>query len=325
MIAFAILAAAVDLPVRTIPLSAAALARPIRIECPVDQTTRIVFPQPFVNVKTSAGAREALGLIPEASKPRGVIRVVPRSHPAKATIEARGPSVVLTLLLQAVPKGVGSEVRLTIEPLPPAQPVASPAPSVPASHSDPPAEGESAAPTAESLPDSWGSPAPAAVAAEPAGVEPTPVPVSQAHDLAPSPASAALIPPTVAPGASAQPPAMDLAGLLRAQPVAIGRREGLPGQRPFVLVDALRGDARVWFRFKLQGGAADRITTVALGTQQVGTFLQEADGKDLRVVVQVPRGQVIKKARLVFRTPNSGEYRFALDAPTLTNFLKSLF
>src|SRR6185503_16224717 len=91
--------------------------------------------------------------------------------------------------------------------------------------------------------------------AESAPVEPAPTPAPSVLVVQPPPAT---VPPAPAPDTTARPapPVLHLDDLLRAQPVAIGRREGLPGHPEMVLVDALRGDERIWFRFKLEGGAA---------------------------------------------------------------------
>jgi hypothetical protein len=113
--------------------------------------------------------------------------------------------------------------------------------------------------------------------------------------------------------------------LLHAQPVAIGRREGLPGQPEMVLVDALRGDERIWFRFKLEGGAARRVSRVSWEQGDITTFVQEAAGKDLRLLVQVPRAAVTRGAHLSLETASGPTYTFALGDRSLGRFLKELF
>jgi hypothetical protein len=116
---------------------------------------------------------------------------------------------------------------------------------------------------------------------------------------------------------------MDLEGLLSAKSVVINRREGLPGQKPLVLDDALKGDTSVWLRFTLQGGAADRVARVTLGSQAISFFSQKPAGKDLKIVVQVPATSLKKKASMALEFSGGRRYNFAtLTTPTLTNLLK---
>jgi len=137
----------------------------------------------------------------------------------------------------------------------------------------------------------------------------------------------ATVPPAPAPDTTARPapPVLHLDDLLRAQPVAIGRREGLPGHPEMVLVDALRGDERIWFRFKLEGGAAQRIARVSWEQGDITTYVQEASGKDLRLLVQVPRAAVTRGAHLSLEVAKGPTYTFALGDRSLGRFLKELF
>jgi hypothetical protein len=148
---------------------------------------------------------------------------------------------------------------------------------------------------------------------------PSPSPVATAAPAPPVPAISP--PPTAAPA----PPALDLQGLLRATPRTIDRREGLPGQRPMVLKDALFGDEWIWLRFHLEGGATARVDRVWWEQGEIATYIQEANGKDLRIVVQVPRAPVSKKTRVSLRLADGPAYRFALTPSTLTSFFKELF
>lgn len=151
---------------------------------------------------------------------------------------------------------------------------------------------------------------------------------SPAAEGASAPPPLAAPPATVAasaPPATPAPPALDLQGLLRATPRAIDRREGLPGQRPMVLKDALFGDEWVWLRFHLEGGALARVDRVWWEQGDITTYVQEANGKDLRIVVQIPRAAVSKKTRVSLRVAAGPAYRFALTPSTLTSFFKELF
>ena len=233
--------------------------------CPVNQTTTLVFPEPLKQLRSQTREAALLGLSVERTKPTGVISVHPTDLSARGTIEFRGPTRVLRVMLEATAEGMGREVRLGEPP--------SPAPSP--------------------------APPPSTVAAPP--------------------------PAASAPPATPGPPALDLQGILKATPRAIERREGLPGQRPMVLKDALFGDEWVWLRFHLEGGASARVDRVWWEQGDITTYVQEASGKDLRIVVQIPRGAVSKKTRVSLRVAAGPAYRFALTPSTLTSFFRELF
>lgn len=229
--------------------------------CPVNQTTILVFPEPLKQLRSQSREAALLGLSVERTKPTGVISVRPTVLSAQGTIEFRGPTRVLRVILEATAEGTGREVRL----------------------------GEPPSPAVEER------------------------------------SVAALPPASPAPPATPGPPPLDLQGLLRATPRAIDRREGLPGQRPMVLKDALFGDEWVWLRFHLEGGASDRVDRVWWQQGDITTYVQEANGKDLRIVVQIPRAAVSKKTRVSLRIAAGPAYRFALTPSTLTSFFKELF
>jgi hypothetical protein len=234
------------------------------VACPVNQTTTLVFPEALKQLRSQSREAALLGLSVERTKPMGVISIHPTTVSARGTIEFRGPTRVLRVMLEATAEGTGREVRL----------------------------GE---------PPSTASPAPETAPPPPA---PLPSPV---------------------PAATPAPPLLDLQGLLRATPRAIDRREGLPGQRPMVLKDALFGDEWVWLRFHLEGGASVRVDRVWWEQGDIATYVQEANGKDLRIVVQIPRAAVSKKTRVSLRVAAGPAYRFALTPSTLTSFFKELF
>jgi len=216
------------------------------------------------------------------------------------------------------------------------------APAPPLATPPPPAPPTLAAATvtkATASPAPLPSPATSLRAASP---EPTPVPEPAASTppapvATPAPLAAEAVstpPPTpppapVEPRASAPPPVagpgLHLEGLLRARAVAVGRHEGLPGQREMVLVDALHGEEWIWFRFRLEGGASLRIARVSWERGEIGSYVQEASGSDLRVIVQVPRAAVTRNARLVLEVADGPAYTFALGSRSLGRFLKELF
>jgi hypothetical protein len=162
-----------------------------------------------------------------------------------------------------------------------------------------------------------------AVAETPApAATPEPPPVTVAAAPTPAPAPTPEPTPQPAPSATATPEPSDL---LWAKAVVIGRREGLPGQRPMVLVDALSGQDSVWLRFRLEDGALAAVARVHWEHGEVTTFEQVADGSDRRVVVQLPRAQVTPKTRVSVEIAGGPTYRFALTAPTLARLFRSLF
>jgi hypothetical protein len=256
-------------------LASATPPEAIRVTCPVNQTTILVFPEPLKQLRSQSREAALLGLSVERTRPTGVISVRPTVLSARGTIEFRGPTRVLRVTLEATAEGTGKEVRLG-EPPPPA------------------VENASA----------------------------TPLPPSS-----PPPSSRVEGPPPAAPAPAAPPgpPPLDLQGLLRATPRTIDRREGLPGQRPMVLKDALFGDEWVWLRFHLEGGASDRVDRVWWQQGDITTYVQEANGKDLRIIVQIPRAVVSKKTRVSLRVAAGPAYRFALTPSTLTSFFRELF
>jgi hypothetical protein len=263
--------------VEHVVLSPQAMQAPVRLRCPVNQTTRIVLPEAMRQLKGLEGATALLGLSIERTRPQGVLRVTPKAHPAAATVEFRGPTLVLRLALESVLDGVGAEVRLSLEP--------TPSPREEAAHEprEPP---------------------------EPSGA-PTPAP--RAPPVLPT-----------APAAGLGSP-LDLEGLLHATPVPIDRREGLPGQKEMVLVDALRGDKWIWLRFRLEGGAPSRIERVWWPHGDIASFTQEAAGRDLRVVVQVPRALVDRKTRVSLKVERGPLYKFPLRSSTLAGLFRRVF
>jgi hypothetical protein len=132
-------------------------------------------------------------------------------------------------------------------------------------------------------------------------------------------------PPPERPAPEPARPRLELDGLLRARAVSIGRHEGLPGQREMVLVDALQGEEWIWFRFRLEGGASQKVARVSWERGEIATWVQEPAGGDLRVIVQLPRPEVTRSAHLVLDVHAGPSYTFALGDRSLGRFLKGLF
>jgi hypothetical protein len=146
-----------------------------------------------------------------------------------------------------------------------------------------------------------------------------------AVETLPAPVPVSTPPPPPSPAATPAPSPLDLEGLLRATTHGIGRREGLPGQPAMILKDALYGEQRVWLRFVLEDGARAQVERVWWDQGEIATWVQETNGRDLRVVVQVPRASVTRKTRVSLKVAPGGTYKFALTPSTLTNFFKELF
>lgn len=291
------------LAVQTVALPADPTA-PVHLRCPVHETTRIVLPEPLRQLKGSARDKAALDLRLERTRPTAAFTVRPGGHPRTGRLEFRGPSLVVQLVIETTAGGRAAEIRLVPPPAAPAMAAASP----PAPTPEPSAEPSPAA----AAPD-----VPLRESAPPPSPEPTPAPPS------PTPVPT----PTPLPSAPAVPAAdaMGMGELVWAQPLAIGRREGLPGQPAMILVDALAGRESIWFRLRLEGGAPTRVSRVVWEQGEITTFQQEPEGKDRRIVVRLPRGRVTARTRLELSVESGPTYRFALNAPTLSNTLKSLF
>ncbi len=324
----------------TIAAGAATAASPLRIECPLNQATRIVVARSLRRVVVKPPtAVDPLGIAVLGSRPEGIIRVQPTRHPLSAEMHVSVEGRVLVLALRTSSQGAPSELRLvlaTAEPEPAAEPLARamvrPAPQRPVPTHAP-------TPAILAQPNALPTPVPTPVPTPSRSASPTPAPVvAQATAPPARPSLSAPVPavtPTSlftprpappAPQPTAQPassPAMDFEGLLSAKSVAINRREGLPGQKPLVLDDALKGDTSVWLRFTLHGGAAERVALVTLAGQPVSLFSQKPAGNDLKIVVQVPAASLTKKASMALELAGGRRYYFAaLTTPTLTNLLK---
>lgn len=273
------------LAVRTFTVPPAAEG-PVRVSCPAGETTRILLPEALRQLKASAEDRKRLGLAVERTQPQGVVTVSPRAPGAAARVEFRGPTRVIELMIEPSIAATPTPARVAQRAAAPTQPPPDPPTPTPA-----PSPPPTAVPTATAAPPTP-TPEPATATAQPAA---TPTPTPAASEL------------------------------LWAKAVVIGRREGLPGQRPMVLVDALNGRDSIWLRFRLEGGAGSRVARVSWEHGDVTTFEEVADGKDRRVVVQLPRALVTSKTRVALEVAGGPTYRFPLTAPTLARLLRSLF
>jgi hypothetical protein len=284
--------------------------RPIRVECAISTLTRLIFPEQLLTLRWSKGAREALGAHLRSTAPVGIVEVQPTKPATTGSIEARGPSQTLKVEITVVPKGAPIEVRLVItraKMQESGQPVATdraPAPPTP----------KGAAGAGEPLRNGG----PLAGGSEPSVEEPlagmrNAKPEEEARE---APGPTALSPPA--------PPNLNLAGLVTAEVLPIGRREIQPGRREVVLVDLLRSQDWLWLRFTVCRGAGQHVDDLRWEHGRVDTYLTEAVGEDLRIVVQVPRALATPKSMVTLRI-GGGEYQFRLRPGTLTAFVRQLF
>ena len=218
-------------------------------------------------------------------------------------------------IVEATPVALAAPARIAAGPAPrPTAPAVAPVTSATAMPSAPPIAEPSPEPSppASPLAVTTAAPPPAPSVASEAAATPPPAPPRAAERAAERPAEPS-------------PAGMHLDGLLRAKSVNVGRHEGLPGQRPMVLVDALHGEEWIWFRFRLEGGASLRIARVSGERGEIASVVQEPSGGDLRVIVQVPRAAVTRSARLVLEVQDGPAYTFALGSRSLGRVLKDLF
>ena len=247
------------LPLRVVVIPAGT-EPPAAVECPVGQTTRVVFPEALRTLRVDARTKSRLGLVIEQSSPIGIVAVRPAAMGADGTLEFQGPTMTVVVRLHPSPAGTGGDVRL-VRDAPPAAATATESAPLPAA---------SAAPTAEP-------------------VEPRP----------------------------------EMGELLQAQAVPVGRREGLPGEYELVLVDALKGRSSVWLRFRLEGGAGERVDEVSWEQGRLDGVVQEATGKDLQIVVPLPREGITKRSVVSLRS-GGRTYEFSFSAAAFRGLLKAL-
>lgn len=335
-----LIVAAAALHPRTIALGpdVASGRKALRIECPVGRSTRLVFSIADLGVKYSAGARERLGLRKVASRPETVIVLSPPKHPAKGTVELTASGVDILVGVESTERGGDAEIRFVLGS--PAPETRAPAAEPSATKAPTPSRSEQPAVTSQQppreMPEASPPPSPRP-ASEPAASSSTQPPqnVTAPDEKAaqppradpPSTAGVATVVSSTGQGSEA-PATLDMAGLLSAEPVVIGRREGQPGRPEMVLQDALKAERWVWLRFVLEGGAGQKVEQVSWeqGTRRgEAVHVQEPKGKNLLVVAQLPRAEVTRKTRVTVRVAQGGTYRFAVSSSTLTNLLKGLF
>jgi hypothetical protein len=122
-------------------------------------------------------------------------------------------------------------------------------------------------------------------------------------------------------------PAPEAAGLaavelLRARVVVAGDRESLPGQPAMILTDVLQGERWVWLRFRLEAGAAARISRVSWEGGEIADVTQEPQDRDLRVVVRLERAALTRRAHVSLEVEGGATYTFGLDSRPLRELFK---
>jgi hypothetical protein len=301
------LAAAMEM--RTVEVSVEA-RRSIRVECAVGTTTRVVFPERLLTLRWSRGAREALGARLRSTAPMGIVEVQPTRLDTSGSVEARGPSQTVNVELIVVPNGVPLEVRLVMtgtgryEELGVGSAASTPSTAVSVvpvralvGANSPTARCDGALETTNEPPAEGSAGSSGGAGQETAAPQALSIPTASAFSL------------------SALRKA-NLAELLSAEVVPIGRREVQPGRREVVLLDALQGKDWVWLRFLVLGGARDHVEGLWWDDRQVDSYEAETLQRDLRLVVQVPRQLFKAKSKAILRV-GGGEYRFPLRAGTL--------
>jgi hypothetical protein len=283
-----------DGPAQRLVLPASSGKAWLRIECPVGQSTDLVFPEMLEKLKRPNEGPMVVTL--KQRRPEGVVSVRPGSHPSWALLEFKGPTLEIDVRIDSRPAGPGVEARIVesrlVDPVPaPATPPTSPPVTVVEAN---------ASPVPEPSPERPASPVPAS-AEPPKGPPSMPSPDATAGGL------------------------FDLKGLVRARFVPIGRTEGLPGQLPMTLVDAALAEDWVWLRFQLTGGAPRRVDSVLLDQAPIQAFEQVPEGKNLRVFVQIPRVRFGARARVVLSVAEGPSYTFAPNSWKLGTVLKGLF
>lgn len=328
--------------VREVTLTPENTASPIKVECPVGESTRLVFPERLSRVTASAGAKTAMGITVESYRPQGVMTARPPSPGGPARLEIAGPTMRLVLELRSVERGPAAEIRFVV-----------PAAMLPA-------VGKGSVPAGAPVPgQDQGTPPTSPGAVDPQAAKESPGP--SANSPLESPNSSAEAnrqfmtptgahngsgeaqpdvtgreqasrdsngPPANPAASSASPPDeldADLGDLLSAKPERIGRREGLPGQKPVVLVDALKGEAWLYLRFLVENGSDERVASITIGEQALDVLVEAPQDKALRIVVRVPPSAITRKTRVTLKLVSGAEYRFGLSSGTLTAFLKGLF
>jgi hypothetical protein len=333
---------------------------PVRLECPVKQTTRIVLPGAIKRMKARDQEFAKLFGLTAMTRPVGVIKVTPIQHPAEGELYLEVGTRTLILVLRTVPDGVSSEVRLAFpeQEAPKTGAVASVgsnagekvsngkadgAPHVALTPAPGPMHGGGTR-TSEPTLSSSSSPAPrqpgerevAPKPSPPVAVPPTPSPVPKATPSPTAPPSASPSPPpegqkpvplatpAAEPASKAEGWQMRLAQAVvnGAPSVPIGRKAGLPGQKAMVLEDVLKGDQYLWCRFTLKGGSKAHVERVSTEWGDLENYSVTPVGQDLKIVVELPRVKTTKKTAITI-VAEGPPYKFpALASPTLGNTLK---
>lgn len=284
--------------------------RSVRVECAVGIMTRVVFPERFLTLRWSRGAREGLGARLRSTAPVGIVEVQPTRVDTSGTLEAQGPSQTVNVELTVVPKGVPLEVRLVMsgarkpEELRVDGAVFTPGTALAQIPGGSSAGSKGAMAHSDGAVETTHEPSAegSAASSEGAGREAN---ARQGLSLDGAHISSLPIPQT-----------RRLGGLLKSELVLIGRREVQPGRRDVVLLDALQAKDWVWLRFIVPGGAQDHVQGVWWDDREVDSYQTEALRGDLRLVVRIPRALVKAESKATLRV-GGGEYRLPLRAGTL--------
>lgn len=327
--------------------------REVTVDCPKQQTTRVVLPERVTGYRGDPAAEADLGFHIE-TRPRAVISVHPTRHPFQARFRIDGVTLQLVLIFRTVAAGGPREIRLRLAGSSPAHERAGAArpalaslaqggeqvraaspepqtatvglgPTIPSPPSVPGTDNvsEPPAPTVSSTADADGT-------TRASEAEPT-VEAKASVEDARAPIQAELRVPAQQIGEPRRPNGLLDPGILTARVRSIGRVESLPGQRPVELVDLLEGSRHVWLRFSIRDAKGARVERIWWEHGPITAYAVEEidDGKRLALVVQLPRRSETGTALITRRTRvhiklADGERKFSLSAPWLGAFLKDL-
>jgi hypothetical protein len=154
---------------------------------------------------------------------------------------------------------------------------------------------------------------------------PTPAPTSTPTP-APTPVylPAATPTPTPAPPAPAAQNTPLSPGIMLSKPIKIGRVEGMPGQKEVILEDALDSAEWLILRFRIKGGAKERVASARWEQGVIHRMEQGVEGKDLRFAIQIPKAFVSKSTKIELTLESGSKYNFPLTGTTLVQWLQHL-
>ena len=265
MLALLVLAALATEPVRTV-LVAPDTESAVKILCPVGTSVRVRFPEPKLRLHYPESA--AITVYGERAHPYAEVRIEAKEPGETALLTFRGThsniTVTLESTLPATPDGppeLTIEIRLQDPASAEPQPVATPSPQ--------PLDASALAPALD-----------VAVTLQPLAVSTSPPPIPAASGGSQDLTATGLV---------------DIEDLVGAKPERLDRRITIAGH-PELRAETLQLGARwTWAQLRLRGGANRTVAVLTWRrgkqTGPVAHWRAEPDGKDLRLTLQLPRGE----------------------------------